>query len=330
MIWFDHDGVAQPGRPGPLGHAVAQREVAARWDAGVEALALQVEADVARDDASLHGAGDRAAAGGNLRDREDHPRRHVGREVVPDAPVDQPQHRPDLADGDARWIGVDRDAAAHHRRIVDSAPEMAPLWHVACLAGDALGGIAAAAPLDIGVLQLLAVQRRNAARELVAGCAEPGTLEGGRCGPAAVWLRVGPPAACSRPRRRAEVPVAAHMARRATQTVAPRHAAHAVAPWQRPPPLQCAGERALLLGQRRMAAQTILVAGMIGGGEGLHLPEQPWPEGMSVARCRPVAVLRDMAGAARSRIERGLERGVGGRRRPLRGQRPRPVVAKKT
>src|SRR3990167_5618560 len=66
----------------------------------------------------------------------------------------------------------DRESGAHHVGVVDAAPEVAAVGHVAVLALDALAREAARLPLVVGVLEELAAERQAVGRELVTPLAE--------------------------------------------------------------------------------------------------------------------------------------------------------------
>src|SRR5690242_19773776 len=113
-------------------------------------------------------------------------------------------------------------AGLHHLRVVNPAPAVAPIRHVAVLALPPLPRGRARSPLLVRVLQGLAVQARAARPELVAGRAElrPEICRG--VGGAVVWelltrhakaLRAGP-----RGRTKALVPT--HVAARAHDALA--------------------------------------------------------------------------------------------------------------
>src|SRR5207249_947620 len=73
----------------------------------------------------------------------------------------------------------DREARAHHLGVVNAAPEVAAVGHVAVLALDALAREAIRLPLVVRVLEELAAEREAVPAELVAAAAE---LRGEICG----------------------------------------------------------------------------------------------------------------------------------------------------
>lgn len=87
-------------------------------------------------------------------------RRDIGREVVPGAGIGYDDLCLDLIARTIRWSGG-CDGNGHglldHGGIVNAAPEMAPLRHMAVLALRTLGSIRALAPLVVGIFEQLAV-----------------------------------------------------------------------------------------------------------------------------------------------------------------------------
>jgi hypothetical protein len=119
---------------------------------------------------------ERVSSGGEEDQVEVDRRSDVGREEVAGPGVREAQPH-----AEAGVVGSPRDppfgghARPGHFRVVDPAPQVTPIGHVAGLARDALVGIAARLPLPDGVLERLPVGRRFL--ELVAGGAEPTVLE---------------------------------------------------------------------------------------------------------------------------------------------------------
>ena len=216
----------------------------------------------------------------------------------------------------------DREAAAHHVGVVDAAPEMTAVRHVAVLALHARGREAARLPLRVGVLEQRAVQRVALGAELVAAAAELRGQIGGRARHPAVRQRL----ARRRGGERAVAPrwtealVAADVARRARDPARAQRRVEGGVPGER------AGHERRLLGERRVAVLA---------GEGRRrlayeqlgkLAGHARAHGRRVRARAPVGELRGMTRAARLGGERRLERREAGRRRSLRGQRHAPVA----
>src|SRR5204862_2367928 len=133
--------------------------------ARVAELEREIERDLAPDHELLAAPGDDVARGVDELGRQHDARRDVGREGVtnPRALHAEPGHCQVALAGAA---GRDREARAHHLRVVDAAPEVAAVGHVAVLALDALAREAIRLPLVVRVLEELAAEREAVPAEL--------------------------------------------------------------------------------------------------------------------------------------------------------------------
>src|SRR5437867_3066157 len=150
-------------------HAECQYRALSRPEPRVEDLARQIQRDLAADDPFLPASGDRQTRLVHQLGAQDDPRGDVGRKGVTDARAGHPQRDDrDVArtvPGGARSRG-DREPGAHHVGVVNAAPPVPPLRHVAVLALHALAGEPTRLPLVVGVLEQLAVERESVEREL--------------------------------------------------------------------------------------------------------------------------------------------------------------------
>ena len=195
---------------------------------------------------------------------------------------------------------------------------------MAVLALNALARETARLPLAIRVLEGLAVQRGPVGAELVTAAAERRRQERGRAGDAAVRKRL----ARRRARQRAvaawrtEALMGAHVAACAGQALAMKRSVEGGIGNE----ATVVEREGRLFGQRRVTAETA----ERGGGIALeHLDElagDAGPRRRRVPARAPVRILRGMAGAARLRPERRLDRREAGGRRALRLERRAPVA----
>ncbi len=241
------------------------------------------------------------------------------------------------ADGDERDVagtiprrtgpGGDGESRPHHVGVVDPAPAVTPIGHVAVLALHARAGEPARLPLVVGALEQLAVQREPVGGELVAAAAELGLEEGGCARDAVVRQRLARDAARERTVApgRAEALVAPHV------TAGARHAlaGERVVEMLVGPHLVPVGDERRLLGERGVTRETrerrlrVALA---------HLHELARDAGAArggVHAVAPVGELRGMTGPARLGVERGFQRREPRGRRALRRQRLAPVAPQK-
>src|SRR5439155_16770635 len=143
-------------------------------------LALEIEGYLPSDHPLLAASGDDLPCLIHELGAQHDARRDVRREGVADARTLDGE-----GDGD-RFAGpiagrarasVDREPRAHHVEIVNAAPQVAAVGHVAVLALHALAREAARLPLVVGVLEELAVQREAVGSELVPALADLGAEE---------------------------------------------------------------------------------------------------------------------------------------------------------
>ncbi len=207
--------------------------------------------------------------------------------------------------------------------IVDPAPAVAPVGHVAVLALHALAREAARLPLVVGRLEQLAVEREPVGRELVAAPAELGLEERRRSRHAVVGQGLMRGAARQRAVSpgRAEAFVAPDVTARARHAPA-RERGVVVRVLAK---LAAHGREGSLLGERGVTDETRVRRRRIALP---HLDELAGDTGSArggVQALAPVGELRGMAGPARLRLERGFQRRESRRRRALRRQRLAPV-----
>lgn len=141
-------------------------------DARVEHLLPAREVDLAADHVLDACPLDLATVAVHLPHREEHPRRDVGGEGVADRPAVERELGPERALLDARHPELDLDGPAHHLGIVDAAPQVLAIGHVAALARPPFRRSRALPPLGKRVLDGLSVQA-GIVKELMALCAEP-------------------------------------------------------------------------------------------------------------------------------------------------------------
>src|SRR5262249_20641057 len=188
-VGLDDDGQARAGPRTRHLHAERENRALSRLETRVVDLARQIQGDFAADDLFLPASGDRQPGLVQQLAAQDDPRRDIGRKRVADARAGHSQ-------GDARDVARaipsgaglrgDREPGAHHVGVVNTAPPVPPLRHVAVLALHTLAGEAACLPFAVGVLQELAVQREPVRRELVTAGAELRFQERRRAGDAVV------------------------------------------------------------------------------------------------------------------------------------------------
>ena len=249
---------------------------------------------------------------------------HIGRKMMAGAAV--ANVRPRLVAAVAKRMQLQRhvDRPPRHLRIVNAAPEVLPVRHMAGLAGLLVPppGVGAGKPLPVGVLHQFAGDARAVIRKLVAMRAEAAVPESRGYGKAAMRDVGGDLAA----RRRPEALVAAHVAGRANQALMPQAGFDIV----RRRLLRCVRPAVLrrqqrfLLGQRRMTAQAAVALILI---HQFELPTQAGAHCLAVQRSAPGCKLFGMALPAGLRTERGFQRRKRGRRSTLRRHRFGPVLA---
>src|SRR4030095_14111045 len=216
-VGLDDDGQARADPRTRDLHAEREDRALSRLETRVEDLARQIQGALAAHDPFLPASGDRQPGLVHQFAAQDDPRRDIGRKRVADARAGHPQRDDrDVAGaipGGARLRG-DREPGAHHVGVVNAAPPVPPLRHVAVLALHALAGEPARLPFAVGVLQELAVQREPVGRELVTAGAEFRLQERRRAGDAVVGQGLARGRARQRAvaARRAEALVAAHVA----------------------------------------------------------------------------------------------------------------------
>src|SRR5262249_38129069 len=163
--------------------AILDSESATGRDAGVRSLAREIDADIAPDVVLLGAAAELPPVHVDECHPDDDARRDVRGKVMAHAGVPDREPRANFVVRPVMPpIGRkgDRDARAHHFGVVDPAPEVASIGHVAILAMQAARGCRARAPLLDRVFQRLAVERETVSVELVTARAELGDQEGRR------------------------------------------------------------------------------------------------------------------------------------------------------
>src|SRR5712692_6138870 len=296
----------------------------------VERFAREVEGHLAPDEFFLPASGQHLPRPVHQLRAQDDPRGDVGRERVADARAGHAQ-RDDRDVAGTVTCGPrrrgDREPRAHHVGVVDAAPQMPPLRHVAVLALDALTGEPARLPFVVGVLEQLAVQRESVGCELVTAAAELGFEEGGRARDPVVRQRLPWDAARERAvtAGRAEALVAPHVAAGARHALgAERAIVRGVGPH-----LVAFSDQRRLLGERRVTRETSERRPRI-ALEHLHeLTLEARTRRRGMRALAPVGELRGVTGPARLGVERGLQRREARGRRALRRQRRAPVPPEK-
>ena len=219
----------------------------------------------------------------------------------------------------------DVDAPAHHARIVDAAPQVAPIRHVAVLALEPPPRCGAPAPLRVGIFEGLAVERQAVDAELVAARAELRAQECRRAGDAIVREAVARGAVGRRaaPARRTEMLVAAHVAARADDAaslqrwVEVRVGAHDPGAFN---------ELGTLLSDGSVALRARARGGRL---PSRHLPElacHAGPHAFRMKRGLPIVELYRVARAASFRLKAALDGRKTRRRRSLGRDDAAPVL----
>lgn len=212
------------------------------------------------------------------------------------------------------------DRLANHVGIVNAAPEMGPIGHVTVLTMLAGRRLWALRPLDVGVLDRLAV-RRDRVKELVAHRAEAALQKLRPLFEPPVRKRLGKRRQ-PRPARRPVTTVEPHMTGRAEHTLASQ------AGIERGLGVSLRRDR-LLLSERRVAA---LASPQLARRSQLALDElsrEARAERRGVQTGAPLGELLGVASPTDGGIERSLGRARLLRWLPLRGHRKLPVGAQK-
>src|SRR5437870_8024137 len=145
----------------------------------------EVERHLAPDDLLTPAAGHHLPGAVDQLRAQDHPRRDIRWKCVTDSRAGHAKRdERDVAGTVARGarLGGDREPRPHHVGVVDAAPAVTAVGHVAVLALDALAREPARLPFVVGALEQLAVERESVGRELMAALAELGLEEGRRAG----------------------------------------------------------------------------------------------------------------------------------------------------
>ena len=156
-VGVDADPAHQGHRVGRPGHRVVELHGLARQHARVAAFDPVAKVHVARDHGLAQRALDLAPAGVHLKDREEHTRRGVGREGVAHVAVREHERGLERLTRKIQRGQLARHTASHHVGSVDAPPEVRAVGHVAVLTVPTLSGGRALLPLEVGVLDRLAV-----------------------------------------------------------------------------------------------------------------------------------------------------------------------------
>ena len=148
--------------PGPLraGECVVELDGLAGKHAGVEDLDAAREIHLAADRGLDAGVRQLGACGIGLEHLQEHPWRYIGRERVPHVAVLQHEGRLQPIPRESGREERNLNPPPHHVGVVDAAPEVRAVRHVAVLTVSARSGLGTLLPLAVRVLERLSVHAR--------------------------------------------------------------------------------------------------------------------------------------------------------------------------